>query len=268
MLYPLKYSNIFKMSDRSYDKNSRKIGKNDKKSKGRKKSKKSNKKSHDKYHARMNKLDKINHEHFPVGFDTRVLSRKPYIVKIRRFMNSEEIDVLLNMAEGKFEKSTIIVSDEMVQSTSRTSETAFITDDGHYETYSKPVEKLLRKVCYLAGCERYQIESLMVVKYGNGDEYEDHHDYFRPEHTDILSDGGQRICTFFCYLNSLDPGDGGETEFPLIDVKAKPSKGTAVFWWDMKPSGKLLSDTLHRGNPVLAETTKYGLNIWVREHGW
>lgn len=245
-----------------------KTRKRDRKSyKSRTKTRKS-KRNKDRYHARINRLEKINRDHFPNGFDTRVLSDTPYIVKIRRFLNTEEIDALLSMAEGKFERSTIIISDEMVESTSRTSQTAFITDNGHFETYSKPVERVLKKVCYLAGCKRNQIESLMVVKYGTGQEYEDHHDYFRPHHKEIIADGGQRIATFFCYLNSLEPDAGGETEFPLIDVKTKPSKGTAVFWWNMKPSGKLLSKTLHQGNPVLGDITKYGLNIWIREHGW
>jgi len=221
----------------------------------------------DNYNAKINRLDRINKDHFPSGFDTRVLSKKPYIVKVRRFMNTEEIETVIAMTKGKFQSSKIIVSDEMIESSTRTSKTAFITDNGHHETYSKPIERILKKVCYLAGCKRNQIENLMVVKYGEGDEYYDHHDYFTSEHIEIISDGGQRIATFFCYLNSLDPDDGGETEFPLIEAKVKPSKGTAVFWWNVTPSGKLIDDTLHRGNPV-KRRTKYGMNIWIREHGW
>lgn len=221
------------------------------------------------YHARIDRPDSINPSRFPSGFKTTVLYNNPYIVKVRRMLNTEEIDTVLNMAEGKFERSTIVVDGEMVHSNVRTSETAFITDNGHYDDYSPSVDSILKKVCYLAGCRRNQIESLMVVKYGDGEEYYNHHDYFKPEHEEVIEDGGQRIATFFCYLTSLDPEEGGETEFPLIGVKAKPSKGTSVFWWDMMPSGKLLTKTLHRGNPVRAvNKIKYGLNIWIREHGW
>ena len=221
------------------------------------------------YRARIDRPDKINPARFPSGFKTTVLHQNPYIVKARRMLNTDEIETVLGMAKGKFERSTIVVDGEMVYSNVRTSETAFITDNGHYEEYSAPVNSILKKVCYLAGCERNQVESLMVVKYGEGEEYYNHHDYFKPEHDEVIEDGGQRIATFFCYLTSLDPEEGGETEFPLIGVKAKPSKGTAVFWWDMKPSGKLLTKTLHRGNPVKSQNkTKYGLNIWIREHGW
>lgn len=210
---------------------------------------------------------KIKKEKFPSGFDTRVLNQKPYIVKLRRFLNTKESEALIDMAKGKFERSTIIVSDEMILSDTRTSETAFITDDGHKNKYNKAVESVIKKVCYLVGCDRSQIESLMVVKYGEGKEYYNHHDYFEPDFTEMIADGGQRIGTFFCYLNSLDAGDGGETEFPLLDLKVKPSKGTAVFWWNAKPNGSVIDKTLHRGNPV-RKGTKYGLNVWIREKGW
>ena len=210
----------------------------------------------------------IDHSMFPNGFSTKIIHDKPYIVKIRRFLDSNEINILLDMAKGLFKKSTIVVDGKMVNSTTRSSRTAFITDNGHYNNHGYYVDNVLNKVCYLVGCSRQQIEGLMVVKYREGDEYQEHHDYFLEEHQDVIADGGQRIGTFFCYLNSLDKNEGGETEFPEIGVKAKPSKGTAVFWWN-QVNGKTLPKTLHRGNPVLGKNrTKYGLNIWIREYGW
>lgn len=208
----------------------------------------------------------INPKLFPPGFSTKIIHDKPYIVKIRRFLDSNEIKILLGMAKGLFEKSTIVVDGKMVKSTTRSSRTAFITDNGHYNYYDDGVNNILDKVCYLTSCDRTQIEGLMVVKYREGDEYQEHHDYFKEEHQDVIADGGNRIGTFFVYLNSLEPGEGGETEFPEIGVKAKPSKGTAVFWWDTDSKGDVIPSTLHRGNPVLGKNkTKYGLNIWIRE---
>ena len=217
--------------------------------------------------AKINHLSKIDKTKFPEGFATRILCNDPYIVKIRRFLNTEECETMIEMAHGKFKRSTIVYDDELIESSTRTSSTAFVTDNGHFEKYSEPVERILEKVMYLTGCKRRQIEGLMVVKYSPGQEYQQHHDFFKPEHTDMM--GGnfmQRILTFFCYLTSLDSEDGGETEFPLLDLKIKPSKGTAVFWWNQKPDGTLIEETLHRGNPVLGDKTKYGLNIWIREN--
>jgi len=182
------------------------------------------------YQSKIDRLDKINPSHFPEGFKTKILYKDPYIVKIRRFLNTKEIESLLELAKGKFERSTIVVDDKMVYSNTRTSETAFITDNGHYELYSQPIENVINKIIYLTGCDRHQIESLMVVKYSDGEEYYNHHDYFEPEHTDTMSSEKNRLATFFCYLTSLDKDEGGETEFPLIGIKEKPSKGSALFW--------------------------------------
>lgn len=221
----------------------------------------------DKYNERIDNPDKINRKYFPSKFDTKILYKDPYIIRLKHFLTKEEIKEIRRMAHGKFERSTIVVEDEMVKSNVRTSETAFITDNGHFNKYSKPIENILNKVKYLTGCKRNQIESLMVVKYSVGQEYYNHHDYFKPGHTETISYGGQRIGSFFIYLNSLEEDAGGETEFPLIKVKSRPSEGDAVFWWNMKPSGKLLKKTLHRGNPV-KKGIKYGLNLWTRSKGW
>ena len=216
------------------------------------------------HHTKIDNLKKINHDYFPRGFDTRILSNDPYIVKLRRFINIDEISVLLEMAEGKFERSTIVVDGKMVLSTTRTSETAFITDDGHYGQYNSHIKNVLKKVGYLLGCSKNQIEALMVVKYNEKySEFKEHWDFFEPE--DHIDNGNNRMATFFVYLSSLDEDEGGETEFPLIDIKVKPSKGTAVFWWNMTPDRELIRDTLHKGNPV-KHGIKYGLNIWVREY--
>ena len=218
--------------------------------------------------ARIDNPKKIDTKEFPKGFSIKKLFEDPYILKLRRFLDTEECETLIQMAKGKFERSTIVYDDTLIESSTRTSETAFVTDDGHFNEYSKPVENILKKVMYLTGCKRNQIEGLMVVKYSKGQEYQEHHDYFKPEHTDMMETAGQRVGTIFGYLTSLDPEDGGETEFPLIDLKIKPSRGTAVFWWNQKPDGVLIEKTLHRGNPVLGNTTKYGINIWIRENGW
>jgi len=219
------------------------------------------------YSGNINDLDSIDAELFPTGFDTSIIHQKPYIVKLKNFLTNEEIDTVIQMADGKFNRSTIVVDDKLVHSSTRTSVTAFITPCGHRGKSNSEIENVLKKVCHLAGCTRKQVEGIMVVKYNKGDQYYNHHDYFFPEHVDVLRNGGQRIATFFCYLNDLEENVGGETEFPDIGVKSSPEKGSALFWWNAKPSGEAIEETLHRGNPVKSGQ-KLGLNIWIRENGW
>jgi prolyl 4-hydroxylase len=221
------------------------------------------------YRAKINDIDSINKSHFPKGFRAKVLHKKPYIVKLKHFINKDEINAILDMAKGKFTRSTVILNDQMEYSTTRTSHTAYITDDGHKKEYNKHIDRILKKACYLVGCERNKVESLMVVRYKDGQQYYNHHDYFDEDFTDMLNDGSQRIATYFVYLNGLERGEGGETEFPEIGVKSNPEEGTAVFWWNTDKRGRVIPETLHRGNPVKGKgKIKYGLNIWIREEGW
>lgn len=109
-------------------------------------------------------------------------------------------------------------------------------------------------------------ESLQVVWYRDGQEYQAHYDYFGdgfPGTERELERGAQRIATIFTYLNSLSPEQGGQTTFPHLDVHVTPKRGMAVFWYNVDIHGKDDPRTLHGGEPV-HNTQKYGLNLWVR----
>ncbi|GAG53547.1 unnamed protein product, partial [marine sediment metagenome] len=105
------------------------------------------------------------------------------------------------------------------------------------------------------------------VKYEGGEYFNTHIDYFSEDDIDVIEDGGNRIFTFFIYLNSLKFDQGGETEFPHLGVKSRPRKGDSVGWWNFV-RGKAQGDTLHRGLPPKNGGVKYGLNLWIRDPGW
>jgi len=205
----------------------------------------------------------IDKTYFDDGFKARVICYDPYIVLLKNFISDDEIEAIHHCNRG-FKKSVIVVNDEMVESNQRTSETSYLTQNGQFDVKDCRIKNLLNKVCYLANCKRSQIEGLMMVKYEVGQYYYDHHDYFEAEFRNIMKDGGQRIATFFVYLNTVE---GGETEFPKAHIKVKPHKGDALFWWNVHENGKPIKRTLHRGNKV-TKGTKYGLNIWIRADGW
>ncbi|XP_075265894.1 prolyl 4-hydroxylase subunit alpha-1-like [Convolutriloba macropyga] len=59
---------------------------------------------------------------------------------------------------------------------------------------------------------------------------------------------------------------GGATAFPYLGLSFYPDKGSALFWFNMDLSGKVLPITLHGGCAVLLGSKKIG-NKWIRYNG-
>lgn len=140
---------------------------------------------------------------------------------------------------------------------------------------------------------RTHLEPLQLVKYGRGEHFHFHTDWFpNPEHARPDA-GGNRLSSFFVYVR-VDPGTtGGGTNFPAVDAPAgngngssssrwceagfvdcdepwdagvtfRPVEGNAVFWRNLLQGGGGDDRTLHAGLPVTSGG-KIGMNIWTRE---
>ena len=198
-------------------------------------------------------------------YKARVISDYPYIVKINNFLTTQEIEEILALCKGKFEKSNMVVDGELVvNKNQRNSSTAYIFRDGMPDKYSKNVEHMIQRICYLVKCDRSQLE-IMAVRYKKGEYFGSHVDYFDDDEIGLLDDAGQRVATFFVYLNTLEKEDGGETEFTKLGIKSRPKRGDAVFFLNQQ-EGRMVPETEHQGNPVLTDTVKLGLNIWLRSN--
>ena len=73
---------------------------------------------------------------------------------------------------------------------------------------------------------------------------------------------GDRMSTYMMYLS--DVPRGGYTAFPRLGVAVAPVKGSAVFWHNIKRSGRSDMTMLHSGCPVLLGS-KWVANKWIRE---
>ena len=159
----------------------------------------------------------------------------------------------------------MVVDGELViNNRQRNSSTAYIFRDGMPDKYSKNVKHMIQKICYLAKCDRSQLE-IMAVRYKKGEYFGSHVDYFDDDEIGLLDDAGQRIATFFVYLNTLEKEDGGETEFTKLGIKSRPKKGDAIFFLNRDSDTlQMVPETEHQGNAVLTDTVKFGLNVWLR----
>lgn len=100
-------------------------------------------------------------------------------------------------------------------------------------------------------------EIVQLTRYGVGQEYKKHVDYFNNPNTHAMDN--DRCATVIFYLN--DDFDGGETHFPHLDITIKPKKGLALFFaynYDFRVNHQ----TTHAGLPVIAGV-KTIATIWV-----
>ena len=79
--------------------------------------------------------------------------------------------------------------------------------------------------------------------------------------TEGIDFGGPRLLTFMIYLTSVDAG--GHTIFPQIGISSKPTKGSALFWFNRGAQDNFDSRISHFGCPVM-HGNKWIANKWIK----
>ena len=154
------------------------------------------------------------------------------------------------------------IADANGDSAFRTSETCDL-DGGH-----PAVAAVNAKIIALTGLDPAHGEPMQGQRYGVGQEFKAHTDYFEPDGRDFhkfCSVAGQRTWTFMIYLNDVDAG--GATRFKVIDKMFKPETSKLVCWNNHRPDGTLNPATLHHGMKV-RKGVKYVITKWYRERPW
>ena len=108
-------------------------------------------------------------------------------------------------------------------------------------------------------------EPTQVLHYGVGEQFAPHFDFVDPaneSHHAELRELGQRIATFLVYLN--DAFEGGETEFPRVDIRYRGRTGDAIFWANVDDDGQPEQLSYHAGRPPLSGE-KWILSQWIRD---
>ena len=167
----------------------------------------------------------------------------------------------MKLAEGNFRPSLTGVADAYELDTAkdnrmkvlkeRTSETR-TSFSCVLDTADPVVNLIVRRVAFVAGYPPSHVERLSMLRYEPGQYFKLHHDgQFRPR-------------TVFIYLNTLPEGEG-ETHFPNLGLRFRPTKGVAIMWTNPLPDGTSDMRLMHQALPPVT-AFKYAMNCFVNEN--
>ncbi|XP_078387098.1 prolyl 4-hydroxylase subunit alpha-1b isoform X6 [Cetorhinus maximus] len=188
---------------------------------------------------------------------------KPRIIRFVDIISDQEIERVKELAKPRLRRATISNPITGVLETAhyRISKSAWLSG------YEDPViNRINQRIQDLTGLDVSTAEELQVANYGVGGQYEPHFDFGRKDEPDAFKElgTGNRIATWLFYMS--DVAAGGATVFPEVGAAVWPQKGSAVFWYNLFPSGEGDYSTRHAACPVLVGN-KWVSNKWIHERG-
>ena len=209
----------------------------------------------------------------------------PPIFLVRDFLSHAECDFLIQAGDGIWQPAPVVGKGAGELSPSRTSSTCFLARED-LPDYMRKVSALTSKPvehCELPQVGRYlpsqqykhvrdekdlALKSSFEKRIGSSlllfCNFTQHFDAFDLGNEDgrrFAQNGGQRVVTVLVYLN--DCVQGGQTDFPAMNIQVAPRKGTAVVFFPATVDGYLDKRALHAALPAI--DTKYVSQVWVRQ---
>ncbi|KAI0512914.1 2OG-Fe(II) oxygenase superfamily protein [Xylaria bambusicola] len=213
------------------------------------------------------------------AYHNYMVSTSPLVIYLENFLTPQEQKHLQIITKDTFSRSG--VSDQagvQGQRETRTSQSTNVERDDI-------VRCIEERALLFQGFDtpRTHLEPLQLVKYGTGERYHFHTDWFTNAAQASSAVGGNRQSSFFAYV-SAENITGGGTNFPMVKaphharwcdfidcdepwengVTFRPIVGNAVFWSNLLDDGTGDQRTLHAGLPVTSGS-KIGMNIWTRQ---
>ncbi|XP_056222910.1 prolyl 4-hydroxylase subunit alpha-1-like isoform X1 [Seriola aureovittata] len=188
---------------------------------------------------------------------------RPLIVRFHNIVSDKELEKVKELAKPRLRRATISNPITGVLETAhyRISKSAWL---GAYE--HPVVDTINQRIEDITGLDVTTAEDLQVANYGVGGQYEPHFDFGRKDEPDAFEElgTGNRIATWLLYMSDVQAG--GATVFTDVRAAVWPKKGTAVFWYNLYPSGEGDYRTRHAACPVLVGN-KWVSNKWIHERG-
>ncbi|KAM3591900.1 uncharacterized protein V6R79_009267 [Siganus canaliculatus] len=188
---------------------------------------------------------------------------RPYIVRFHNIVSEKEIEKVKELAKPRLRRATVHdpQTGKLTTAHYRVSKSAWL---GAFE--HPVVDQINQRIEDVTGLDITTAEDLQVANYGVGGQYEPHFDFGRKDEPDAFEElgTGNRIATWLLYMSDVQAG--GATVFTDVGASVWPMKGSAVFWFNLHPSGEGDYRTRHAACPVLVGN-KWVSNKWIHERG-
>ncbi|XP_061782616.1 prolyl 4-hydroxylase subunit alpha-1-like isoform X2 [Nerophis lumbriciformis] len=170
---------------------------------------------------------------------------RPRVVRYHDIATDEEMSKFKELAKPRLTRSKVVDSQagHSYEAGYRISENAWLGQHEH-----PVVNMMVQRIGDITGLDVSTAEQLQ----------EDESDSFAELGT------GNRIATWLLYMSDVQAG--GATVFTDAGAAVWPKKGTAVFWYNLHPSGDGDYRTKHAACPVLVGS-KWVANLWLHERG-
>jgi len=196
-------------------------------------------------------------------YKAEMLHSEPMILRFYDVLSDFEIDTLISLGEPQLKWATVQdpATGQLVNAAYRISESAWLRADSH-----AVVSNYRKRISMITGLTMERAEDVQLANYGIGGQYEPHYDHATEYDVgDFGEVDGNRIGTWLSYMS--EPKYGGGTIFmEPVAIRAEPIKGSAVFWYNLTPSGHSDYRTRHAACPVVGGE-KWVSNIWLHERG-
>lgn len=188
---------------------------------------------------------------------------RPLILRYHNVISEREMEKIKELAKPRLRRATVHdpQTGKLTTAPYRVSKSAWLGALEH-----PLVDKINQRIQDVTGLDVSTAEELQVANYGVGGHYEPHFDFGRDDEPDAFEElgTGNRIATWLLYMSDVQAG--GATVFTDVGASIKPKKGSAVFWYNLYPSGEGDYRTRHAACPVLLGN-KWVSNKWIHERG-
>jgi len=194
-------------------------------------------------------------------YDINIVSTDPWIVTFDNFLTDDEVDAIIS-TQKRWERSTDSGLTNEFGETGRVLSSGRTSTNSWCDQYCQDhplVKNAMKKIEEVTFIPKDNYESFQVLHYDVGQYYKTHHDFGIEDNALAC---GPRILTFFLYLSDVE--EGGETNFPTLNIAVKPKKGRALLWPSVLDSNlnRIDSRTRHEAKPVI-KGIKYAANAWI-----